>query len=883
MRADQARRSGASRRDKVGTMTAMTGAGPEETVMIRSTTTYLSVEERGRKVSDVRLGARSVRIGRRPDNDVVLVSPGVAPYHARVEPLGGGHRIVDLGATTGILFHGERVKSHVFADGDVVRIGDPVTGNFISLVYQDVGKRSQAQQAAPVRRCALDKAEVRIGREACDLTLPSLQVSREHAVVRRAGAVHEIVDLGSTNGTFVAGHRVEATVLRVGDVVQIGPFKLTYTGKSLDQFELAGALRVDARELTRVTQGGKVLVDHVSLVIEPREFVAIVGASGAGKTTLMGALAGYHFADHGALRVNGDDFYANYQSYRGILGYVPQDDILHTTLTVEEALTYTAQLRMSADTTPAEISARIDRVLTDVEMGAHRKQRIVDLSGGQRKRVSIASELLADPSLFFLDEPTSGLDPGLEKKMMYTLRYLADAGRTVVLVTHATANIMQCDQVVFMAEGKMVYYGPPEGALRMFGVTSGDFADIYSKLQGRSGEAEADGHSELSYEYAFVMGTNPEREPPTMAELWELRYQSSDEYKTYVYERQRARRGNGAANSIEASGVGLRAVAPGLHKLQAVMTIPPSAGERADLGPPVPPPVRLWLQFRILAARYVRLIASDRKNLGILLLQAPIIGAVILLAARANALHTPTSTNGRLVLFLLAVVGVWFGVLNSVREVTKEAKIYRRERLANLRIGTYLLSKVAVLAGLCLLQSVVLMAVLALRVDFSPEFTALTPDGFVDLVRGPPLGLWGASLVTVFLTSLSGVGLGLLISTVVSSSDKAMSVVPLALIPQLVFALALMPLPAALAPVSYLTGARWGMEALGSITYLLEPRDMTTCFVPGDPFSCEVYATVNYDPSTWHVLAVWGVLALYTTTCLLLTAWSLRRADRRVQ
>ncbi len=849
--------------------------------MIRSSTTYLSVEERGRKVSDVRLGAKSVRIGRRPDNDVVLVSPGVAPYHARVEPLGTGHRIVDLGATSGILFHGERVKSHVFTDGDVIRIGDPVTGNFISLVYQDVGKRSQSQQAAPVRRCTLEKPVVRIGREDCDLTLPSLQVSREHAEVRRNGAVHEIVDLGSTNGTFVAGHRVETTVLRVGDIIQVGPFKLTYTGRSLDQFDQAGALRVDARELTRVTNTGKVLVDHVSLVIEPREFVAIVGASGAGKTTLMSALAGYQFADHGALRVNGDDFYANYQSYRGILGYVPQDDILHATLTVEEALGYTARLRMSADTTPAEISARIDRVLADVEMSAHRKQRIVDLSGGQRKRVSIASELLADPSLFFLDEPTSGLDPGLEKKMMYTLRYLADAGRTVVLVTHATANIMQCDQVVFMADGKMVYYGPPAGALRMFGVTSGDFADIYTKLQGRSGEAEAEGHSELSYEYAFVMGSDPNRTaPPTMAELWELRYQSSDEYKTYVYERQRARKGG---DKLEASGVGLRAVAPGLHKLQAVMTIPPSAGERAELGPPVPPPVPVVRQFRILAERYVRLIASDRKNLAILLLQAPIIGAVILLAARANALQTPTSTNGRLVLFLLAVVGVWFGVLNSVREVTKEAKIYRRERLANLRIGTYLLSKLAVMAGLCLVQSVVLLGVLALRVDFSPEFTALTPDGFVDLVRGPPLGLWGASLVTVFLTSLSGVGLGLLISTVVSSSDKAMSVVPLALIPQLVFAMALMPLPAALASLSYLTGARWGMEALGSITHLLEPRDMTTCLVPGDPFSCEVYATVNYDPSAWHVLAVWGVLALYTTTCVALTAWSLRRSDRRVQ
>jgi ABC-type multidrug transport system ATPase subunit len=184
---------------------------------------------------------------------------------------------------------------------------------------------------------------------------------------------------------------------------------------------------------------------------------------------------------------------------------------------------------MSADTTAAEISARIDRVLEDVEMSAHRQQRIVDLSGGQRKRVSIASELLADPSLFFLDEPTSGLDPGLEKKMMYTLRYLADSGRTVVLVTHATANIMQCDQVVFMADGKMVYYGPPAGALQMFGVTSGDFADIYTKLQGRCGRGGGGRRTASWRGVRVVMGTDPNRTiPPTMAELWELRYQSSE-------------------------------------------------------------------------------------------------------------------------------------------------------------------------------------------------------------------------------------------------------------------------------------------------------------------------------------------------------------------
>jgi len=854
-------------------MAAMAASVGEDTVLIRSSTTYLSVEDRGRKISDVRLGPRPLRIGRRPDNDVVVAAPGVAPYHARIEPVGSGHRIVDLDNTTGLLFRGSRVRSHVFADGDVIRIGDRATGNFISLVYQDLGKRAQAQQSAPVQRVHLDREVTTIGREACDLTLPSLQVSRVHAEIRRAGNGHDVVDLGSTNGTFVGGTRVQLHRLRPGDVVQIGPFKLTYTGRSLDQLDQVGVMRIDARGLTRVNAAGRVILDQVSLVIEPREFVAIVGPSGSGKSTLMGALAGYRRADRGALRVNGDDFYKNYDCYRGVLGYVPQDDILHATLRVEEALTFTARLRLPADTTAAEISARIARVLEEVEMGAHRQQRIVDLSGGERKRISIASELLADPSLFFLDEPTSGLDPGLEKRMMYTLRYLADSGRTVVLVTHATANIMQCDLVAFMAAGRLVYYGPPAAALQMFGANN-DFADIYTRLNGRASEEHVGTGGELAGEHAVWRQHHPKAKgPPTMAELWEIRYRSSEHYQTYVYDRQQSR---GRRADAEASGIGVAAIAPGQYRFS-----PDDAPPEIDAPPPTPPPsASLLRQLGILTARYVRLLAADRRNLMILLMQAPIIGVVILLAARANALQSPVSSNGRLVLFLLSVIGVWFGVLNSVREVTKEAKIYRRERLANLRIGAYLGSKLAVLAGLCLVQSLVLLAVIAIRVDFSPAFAALTPDGFVDVIRAPPLGLWGASLVTVFLTTLSGVGLGLLISTAVSSSDKAMSVVPLALIPQLVFALALMPLPAALAPLSYVTGARWGMEGLGSIAQLLEPRDMTTCLVPGDVFSCEAYATVNYDPGTGHIVMVWGVLLAYVLICLALTAWSLRRIDR---
>ena len=848
----------------------------EETVFVRSATVYLTVEERGRKLHEVRLGAEPLTIGSAPDNGLVIASRCVSPRHARVEADGFSHRIVDLASAGGLLVRGRRVASHLLVDGDVVRIADPDTGTFVSLTYRDVGKQAQSQPAEPVLRQRLVDEVTTIGRKGCDLDLPHLQVSRLHAEVRRLGGRHVLVDRASINGVFVNGERIDERPLVPGDVIQIGPFKLTYDGDALAQLDTQGAMRLDARALTRAA-GGRAILDRVSLVVEPCEFVAIVGPSGAGKSTLMSALSGYQRPDEGLLLVNSDDLYAKFDAYRAVIGYVPQDDVVHPNLRVDEALHYTALLRLSPDTTAAEIEARLARVLDDVRMGEHRHKYIHQLSGGQRKRVSIAAELIAEPSLFFLDEPTSGLDPGLEKRMMYTLRYLADSGRTVVLVTHATANIMSCDLVAFMADGRLVYYGPPAGALDMFRVPSGDFADIYTKLDGQAGDDDAARRGELAAELALWREHNPgAAAPPAVAELWEIRYRATEEYRRYVYDRQR-RADLGHDGSLAPVPRDLQAIAPGIYRFRVAAPMQLGAARPRE---PTDAPVARGRQLWILMRRYLRLIVADRRNLVILLVQAPVIALVLLLAARRDALQSVVSTNGRLVLFLLAVVAVWFGVLNSVREITKEARIYRRERLANLRIAPYLLSKLGVLAGLCAVQSLVLLALLALKVDFSPAVTALTEDGLLDVVRAPPFGLWGATLVTVFLTSLTGVGLGLLISTLVSNSDKAMSVVPLALIPQLVFALALMPLPPAIAPLSYLTGARWGMEALGSIARLVEPRDMSTCEFPGLLLTCEPYPTVDYDPSPRHILLTWLILAAYTAACLALTAWSLRRRER---
>jgi ABC-type multidrug transport system ATPase subunit len=228
----------------------------------------------------------------------------------------------------------------------------------------------------------------------------------------------------------------------------------------------------------------------------------------------MKALSGILQEHTGRVTVEGDDLATNYDAYRSMIGYVPQDDILHMDLTVDEALRYSAHLRLPSDISEAEIKKRIDHVLTQVELQGQKSTQIKKLSGGQRKRASIAVELLADPPLFFLDEPTSGLDPGLEQKMMRMLRGLADSGKTIILVTHATANITECHQVAFMSQGRLVYYGPPRQAGDFFNVGSENFADIYTNI--------GDPEPKAAIEKAVT---------------WEKKFRLSTYYKKYVTDR----------------------------------------------------------------------------------------------------------------------------------------------------------------------------------------------------------------------------------------------------------------------------------------------------------------------------------------------------------
>jgi ABC-type multidrug transport system ATPase subunit/pSer/pThr/pTyr-binding forkhead associated (FHA) protein len=736
----------------------------------------LVVREPGEPQWEVTFDQDTFTMGRRSDNDVVLSPNYVSGHHGLFERRDGDWHYVDLGSTNGTFVNGQPMQSAILGDGDILRIGD-LQGNSVSLTFRT------AEVAAPVPNVisvgATDlgmKPSVIIGRNSqADIPLAAPIVSWEHARLDLTDQGHVLTDLGSTNGTFVNGERLaRPCLLKPGDVVQIGPFTLVYEASGFQQYATTGGVRLDGMGLVRDANRGrrkKRILYGIDLSVYPREFVAIVGTSGAGKSTLLMALNGFARANEGQVLANGDDLYDQFDLYRTLVGYVPQDEIIHNDLTVAEALRYAAQLRLPSDTSAEEIERRVNRVLEQVEMVGQKEQVVSSLSGGQRQRVSIAVELLAEPNLFFLDEPTSGLDPGLEKKMMHTLRRLADGGRTILLVTHATANIVQCDHVCFLSQGRMVYFGPPEEALEYFGVQSGDFADIYARLD--------DPDPETAREKAIAS---------------EEAFKQSAQYQKYVADRL------GQVSQVR------RAASQGKARPRSKVSM-----------------VR---QFSVLTRRYFDLVRRDKLLMAVLWAVMPIIGSLVLLVSDSNwlvgneraeirsLLQAELAETGKsvaiynvvsdtqILLFIMTLAAVLLGLFAAVYEIVKEWPIYQRERMVSVRVLPYIASKVVVLGGFALIQCALLMLVIGFRVGYPTEGVIL--PALLEIY------------ITLVLGTLTAILMGLLISAIVPNANAVIYIVFLVLFFQMIFAGVLFNLPGITEHFSNLTLTRWTMEGLGT-------------------------------------------------------------------
>ncbi|MGW1213380.1 FHA domain-containing protein [Streptomyces sp. NPDC002499] len=496
---------------------------------------------------------------------------------------------------------------------------------------------------------------MRIGRALeNELVVSDLQVSRNHAEFHSMpDGRMEIRDLGSHNGTYVNGQPIAkggSQLLGPTDIVGVGHSTFRIVGDRLEEFVDTGEVSFSARHLTVEVDGGKQILKDVSFGVPEKSLIAVIGPSGSGKSTLLKALTGYRPANQGDVLYDNRNLYKQFAELRQRIGLVPQDDILHKELTVKKALKYAAKLRFPADTTGEERENRINEVLRELKLDIHKEKKVTSLSGGQRKRVSVALELLTKPSLIFLDEPTSGLDPGMDRDVMQLLRGLADDGRTVLVVTHSVAELAICDKLLVMAPGGSVaYFGPPEEALNFFGYDT--WADVFSAFENYR-----------DYD-------------------WAGRWKGSQHYQMYAAD--------------------IDAIAP-----QSVQ-MPPAQAMK-------PPKPQGWMsQFLTLVRRYVSVISSDKGFLALMVILPGVLGAVSLLIDSGNSLlPNPPKANGQIipngtattVLLILAVGACFAGAANSVRELIKERVIYERERATGLSRSAYLMSKVFVLGVITALQ-----------------------------------------------------------------------------------------------------------------------------------------------------------------------------------
>ncbi len=686
-------------------------------------------------------------------------------------------------STNGLYINRIRITSdtgYCLQDGTEITIGQNLENQVILRYYNPAYPVANHVPTLPT--ISLKNKSVVLGRDPnCNLPLDAATVSRRHATIDTDAQGRYILRDYSTNGVFVNGQRVNTSiVLPVNSTIRISPFTLVLHDDQLELVDEGNQIRLDACNLVIKNQN-KLRLDNISLAIEPAQFVAVVGGSGAGKSTFMRTLLGIEQTTQGVVYLNGENLRNNFNLYRSHIGYVPQDDIIHQELTVSEVLTYAAKLRLSPD---IDVNEVVEKTLKSVEMSHRRDAKVCELSGGQRKRVSIGVELLADPNLFFLDEPTSGLDPGLDKKMMQLLRNLANEGRTIILVTHATANIKLCDRVVFLGQGgRLCYFGPPDQCLQFFGVTE-DFADIYNQL-----------------------------EKPENVVDQAIKFEASVDHRLYVQNH----------------------LSPGNQTTQTNLVN--SQGAKTSI----------WRQFKILAERYFQVQKRDRVNLALALLTAPIGISLITLATRnqqplvlgeqPDASLAPLALR---VLFIFTCAALWVGLSSSLQEIVKESAIYLRERLVNLSLFAYLISKVGVLSVLAFLQAVLIVFVILICFK-SPE-TELIPWS---------LGL----LITNFLTLFTSMSLGLLVSTFVKNISQANSVLSLLLLPQIIFSGVLFKIENAVSIVSWLMLSRWSVGAYGTLVNLNglvpEPMRLANGSIVPQPFE----VTSVYD-ATWSNLGL---------------------------
>ena len=723
-------------------------------------------------------GKTKITFGTLEDNDIVLVSNEVDYNQGYLEITEYGVLVVNISCHIPMFGNDNKTFDNIYlSEGSFIKILDTTSDPFQGvLMIMSINQSLDEWKSYPI-----SLGNISIGSSGtCDIILSPAGIAKHHATIHHLLNKATIFDEYSLNGVFVNGRKIPASTevtLRNLDVILIGNTKMILYGDTLFYQIFERGIRLDAIDIVkrvRIKFRTIEISSHVSMSINPSEFVAFVGTSGAGKSTFMKCISGIDQPTSGTVLLNGENLYENYENLKYNIGYVPQDDIVFSNLTLYDMIQYAAKLRMPDNTSRKERNQRIKEVLDIVNLSDFENSYIRQLSGGQRKRASIAVELLADPNLFFLDEPTSGLDPGTERGIMQTLKQMSQMGKTIILVTHNTLNLHLCDKVAFFGNGgQLCFYGFPQDALDFFEVD--DFVDIYTLIDENQ-------------------------------EYWYEKFQST-QIPTVKTEIQKNK-----SNNI-------------INKKKS-----------------------FFRQLIILIKRYIKLISNDFLQLLLLFAQAPIIAALLANVATNDLYKNYKDTKA--IIFSLACASIWLGLLNSVQEICKEKVILPKEHMADLKLSAYILSKFIVQGVLAFIQSWILVYIFQKTVGAS-DYSILINS------------FWDVQIIC-FLSILSSAVMGLFISAIVKNTNIAMTILPLILIPNLLFSGMLFQLKGIGKFASNLILCRWAVEGLGTTTNLNALTHMEQLINPMFEIETEEYFTFTVE----HMQHVIGVILLMTFVLL---------------
>ncbi|MDG0973353.1 MAG: ATP-binding cassette domain-containing protein [Crocinitomicaceae bacterium] len=691
---------------------------------------YLSISE---KIYELELSPyEELKLGR--NNNLYDFSNTISREHVILRQEDGQLNVKDI-STNGCFINGRRVTPNKWIvlnpnqelslekNGQIKLSAPPMTKRKVKSDLKD-----------GLKDLFIVKSLVTIGRSSeCDIVLSDSLISRKHATVEKIGETYFVTD-HSLNGTFINGKRIEKkSRLNLTDTLMIGLYQFSLSKSNQD---LSKETAILVKDLSLTFSNGQKGLHPISFTIEKERMVALMGPSGCGKSTLLQLLNGVYTPTQGSVSIFGLPLSTHFELLKQFIGYVPQENIVHEDLTINEALYYTAKLRLGKHVNQNELNERINQVLGTLNINDKelRKQPINKLSGGQKKRVSIAVELLTQPKILFLDEPTSPLDPETIEEFLKSLQQLSKQGTTVIMVTHKPEDLSFMDEVFFMGKGG------------------------YLVFQGN--QAEITSH--------FLC-----------------------ERLTQVYQ------------NVSEIGDAKKYYQKLLERSTAV-----SPGQKPDVKNLEAPTIDLLYQFWWLSLRYAQIKWNNQQNMLIAFLQPIIIAFLVLLVfsdlISENEVGVVVGNIG--VLFITALSVIWFGISNSAKEIVSEKAIFNREHLFNLKLLPYLLSKTVVLSLLTMLQTLL--------------FLTIIKWGY------PDLNDIGLQFVFVSILGFSAVTFGLLLSSISKTTEAVMSMLPVALIPQIILAGIVQPLESKFTELlSYISLGRWGTEGIARIQDRMESAE----------------------------------------------------------